>query len=144
MEDKDFVEWVDKYSVGIPDIDEQHKSLVNTINYLFGECKKGEEAANNAFRKTMKSLVDYVKFHFKTEEELMIKYNFPEEGYKAHKIEHEKFIIKVLEVVSDFENGKKFVPNQTTRFLRDWLLQHIAIVDKNYSEFLQKNMGLKK
>jgi len=142
MASKEFVEWSDKYSVGIPLIDEQHKSLLDMINELFVHCKEGEEKANEAFTKTMKKLVDYVKFHFGAEEELLLKYKFPEKAYKEHKNEHEQFVIKVLQVVDDFQNGKKFVPNETVRFLRDWILSHVAIVDKGYSKFLMQKMGI--
>jgi len=142
METKKFVEWTDKYSVGIPTIDEQHKSLLDMVNELFDECKQGGDKANDAFKKTAKKLVDYVKFHFAEEEELMLKYKFPEDSFKVHKNEHEQFVIKVLQVVDDFQSGKKFVPNETVRFLRDWILSHVAICDKGYSKFLIEKMEL--
>ena len=142
MANKNFVEWEDKYSVGITRIDEEHKCLLSIINELFEQCKQGEEKANEAFKKTMKELVSYVELHFKGEEELLIKYKFPEDAYKKHKNEHEQFVIKILQVTDDFQKGKKFIPNETVRFLRDWILSHVAICDKGYSKFLIEKMGL--
>jgi len=143
MSDKDFIKWKDEYSVGISYIDEQHKSFVNMINKLIEACNQGEDEASKVFKTTIKDLVEYVKFHFKTEEDLLIKYGFSKDGYDIHKREHEQFVFKILEAVSDFENGKKFVPNQTTRYLKNWLSQHVAICDKGYSDFLKEKMGLK-
>ncbi len=135
-----FMEWREEYSVGIPKIDNQHQGLIKMINDLFEACKEGEEKANEVFKTTMKELVGYIKVHFKTEEDLLTMYGYPEEEFKKHKNEHEKFVIKILENVSDFESGKRFVPNQITSFLKDWLLNHIAVTDKKYSLFLQEKM----
>jgi len=143
MSDKDFIKWKDEYSVGISYIDDQHKKFLDMINKLVEACNQGEDVASKVFKMTIKDLFEYVKFHFKTEEDILIRYKYPEEDYNLHKKEHEQFMIKVLEFVSDFENGKKYVPNQTTRFLKNWLLQHIIVIDKKYAIFLKEKMGLK-
>ncbi|HOJ65345.1 MAG TPA: bacteriohemerythrin [Spirochaetota bacterium] len=131
----DFVEWDQKYSVNIKEIDNQHKKLINLANELFKACLIGKEFAEKEFKNVIKEAVDYVKVHFKFEEELLFKYNYPE--FKQHKQEHEDFVRKILEDVKNFESGKNFVPNNFARFLRDWTLQHIAVSDKKYSAFLK-------
>jgi len=140
MSERDYVKWKDEYSVGVSYIDEQHKKFLGMINKLNEACNQGEETASKVFKITIRDLVEYVKFHFKTEEDVLIKYKYPKVDYNLHKREHEQFMIKILEVVSDFEGGKKFVPNQTARFLKNWLLQHIMVVDKNYAPFLKRTM----
>jgi hemerythrin len=129
----DFVAWEDRYDVGIKQIDEQHKRLVKFTNDLYNSCIQGQDEASETFRKTLKDVVEYVKVHFSTEEALMAEHGYP--GYAEHKREHEGFVMKVLEQVSLFEGGKKFIPNQFVRYLRDWLLEHIAITDHRYCDF---------
>ncbi len=132
-----FVEWDVKYSVGIKEIDEQHKKLLEMTNNLFNACTQGKDVANNEFKDAIKDAVNYVKTHFAFEEGLLTKNNYPE--LKQHKLEHETFVKKILEEAKNFETGKQFVPNHFVRFLRDWTLEHIAVSDKKYALFFKSN-----
>jgi hemerythrin len=140
----DFIEWDDRYLVNIPLMDEQHKELIRLTNDLYQGCLMGDEAARSYFIETIKSVVDYVGNHFSTEEKIMGNVNYPE--FEAHKNQHEEFVKKVLEDVKSFRNGKKFVPNLFVRYLKDWILSHIAMEDKRYSEYIfdLKKQGLLK
>jgi hemerythrin len=139
MEREVFVRWDDRYSVGIPLIDSQHKKLIEMTDDLYNACLEGTEAASNHFRSAIRGVVDYVKYHFSAEEKLLETSGYP--GLALHKKEHEGFVLKVLQDVRDFEEGKKFVPNLFVRYLRDWILAHIAVEDKKYAEYI---LGLKR
>jgi hemerythrin len=139
MENEVFVEWDDRYSVGIPLIDSQHRKLIELTSSLYDACLEGTDAAASNFRSAIHSMVDYVKYHFSAEEKLLESSRYP--GLTAHRKEHEGFVIKVLQDVRDFEEGKKFVPNVFVRYLRDWILAHIAVEDKKYADYI---LGLKK
>ncbi|MDR0785416.1 MAG: bacteriohemerythrin [Treponema sp.] len=134
-----FVEWEDRYSVGIPAIDRQHKELLNLTNELYNVCQLGDEAAHEHFRSVIHKAVEYVKFHFSAEEQIMEKIKFPE--LPDHKKQHESFVRQVLENVGEFESGKRFVPNAFVRFLKDWILTHIAMSDQKYHTYI---IGLKR
>ncbi|MDR2746136.1 MAG: bacteriohemerythrin [Treponema sp.] len=134
-----FVEWDDKYSVGIPLIDEQHKELIRLTNELYQGCLAGDDAACDFFFSTIRSAMDYVKCHFSAEEKILENIRYP---YLAeHKKQHEDFVLKMVEDVKNFHGGKKFVPNNFVRFLKDWILSHIAISDTQYGRYI---MDLKK
>jgi hemerythrin len=64
----------------------------------------------------------------------MIKYDYAD--YLVHKKEHGEFVKRVLEEVKNFEENRQFVPNRFVRFLKDWLLNHIAISDHKFGDFL--------
>jgi hemerythrin len=129
-----FVEWEDRYSVGIPAIDRQHKELLNITNDLYNACQLGDEAAREHFMNVIHRAVEYVKFHFSAEEQIMERIKFPESA--EHKKQHESFVKRVLENVGEFESGKKFVPNTFVRFLKDWILTHIAMSDQKYHTYI--------
>jgi hemerythrin len=134
-----FIEWDRRYSVGIPKIDEQHKELVRLTNELYDSCMGDDEEMTARFKSTLSSLVHYVSEHFGAEERLLQRVNYPH--YLDHKREHEGFVRKMLDYAKLFRDGKSFVPNNFVRFLKDWILSHIAVSDKQYSEYL---LSLKK
>jgi hemerythrin len=72
----------------------------------------------------------------------MERLKFP--GLAEHKEEHTNFVKRVIMEVQDFESGKHFVPNMFVRFLRDWIVQHIAITDIKYAEYIRllKKQGI--
>jgi hemerythrin len=139
MDDKIFVRWDDRYSVKIQLIDDQHKELINMTNTLYEGCLAGDEAARNYFLETVHGTVDYVKYHFAAEERILENVKYP--GLAEHKKEHEGFVKKIFEDVQSFQGGKKFVPNVFVRYLKDWILAHIAVQDKKYAEYI---LNLKK
>jgi hemerythrin len=54
-----------------------------------------------------------------------------------HKKEHEDFVLKMVGDVQSFQGGRKFVPNNFVRFLKDWVLSHIAISDTQYAKYIR-------
>jgi hemerythrin len=134
MENKGIIEWSDRFSIGIPLIDKQHKNLVDMTNRLYMGCLKGDGEAKAYFLRTIHEAVDYTKYHFSTEERLMHRIGYPE--LAAHKKQHEDFIREIIREVNTFKNGKKFVPNLFVRYLRDWVLAHIAVSDRLYVSYI--------
>jgi hemerythrin len=129
-----YVEWDGRYAIGIPLIDEQHQELIRLTNELYKACLKSDAAGKELFKVAIKAAVDYVKFHFSAEEKLLENVDYPQ--IVVHKKQHEEFIMKVLAEAKNFEEGKKFVPNVFVRFLRDWILSHIAVMDKKYAAYI--------
>jgi hemerythrin len=133
--DELIVEWDNKYSVGIPLIDEQHRTLIENTNALYQGCRTGsEEEKKNYFFRAVKSVVDYTKFHFSAEERMMENIHYPQ--FAAHKREHEAFVQRLLDDVKNYQEGQKFAPNNFVRFLRDWILSHIAVEDTKYARYI--------
>jgi len=126
------VEWSPALSVGIKLIDDQHKELLRMVNDMFNHITGDEEAEQAYFKKIIERAVNYVKVHFTTEEKIMIHTQFP--GYAEHKKAHDSFVLTVVEKVREFETGKnkKFTFLEFTQFLKEWVLTHIAIMDKGY------------
>ncbi|MCL1865255.1 MAG: bacteriohemerythrin [Spirochaetes bacterium] len=136
MTDNVIVTWHDSYSVGIKVIDEQHMALIKLTNKLFASCMSGHERsqADSIFLQVINEVVDYVGYHFSTEERIMEKINYPE--YKAHKKEHVSFVKEVLIKVEEFNFGRNNTALTFVYYLRDWILQHIAVNDKKLGSYI--------
>ena len=132
--DKNIVIWQNSYSVGIKLLDEQHIHLIKLTNKLFVSCMENKETSKSVFLETIREAVDYVGYHFSTEEKVMERVNYPE--YKHHKQDHAVFIREVLNRVEEYNSGRVFAPLSFVYFLRDWILHHVAVNDKKMGEYL--------
>jgi hemerythrin len=132
----DLVTWSNTFSVGIKVIDDQHKELLNLVNDMFNHVVGNEAAERAYFREIIQKAIDYVKVHFSTEEKIMLHTNFS--GYAEHKKEHDAFVLAVIDKVRDFEAGKRLTLTDFTRFLKEWILAHIAVMDKQYFAYFRQ------
>jgi len=132
----DLITWSDKFSSGIKLIDDQHKGLVELVNEMFNHVTGNDLQEHNYFNRVINDAVSYVKTHFATEEKLMIATKF--EGYAEHKKEHDSFVLAVVENIKDYEAGKRLTLSSFTRFLKDWVLSHIALMDKKYFDYFKR------
>jgi hemerythrin len=132
---EDSVTWDNSFSVGFGPIDDQHKELVKMTNELFQACEQGVIAADMAFLQTMKRALNYAETHFADEEGYMLKANYP--YLDEQKDQHEDFVAEVQKSIEEFEAGN-IEPVFLARFLKKWLLNHIAVYDKKYAPYLAK------
>jgi len=129
----DLIKWTNEYSVGIEEIDNQHKGLIIVINELFSLMSEGK--AQSKLIDIFDYLTDYTKKHFKAEEDMMLKYSYHE--FDQHKLEHINFIDKLSELKEDYISNKITISLEILNFLKDWLINHILITDKKYSKHIK-------
>jgi hemerythrin len=136
------VTWSATYSVGIKLIDDQHRELFNLVNDMCNHVNNDDEKAERAyFQSVIKQVVGYVKIHFATEEAIMKRTRF--QGYAAHKKIHDSFILSVVDIIKKFDEGKRVPLITLTNLIKDWILTHIAIMDKQDFERLIKGASRK-
>jgi hemerythrin-like metal-binding protein len=130
-----FINWSENLSVKIGSIDNQHKKLVEHINAFYDSVAQGSSKEKTL--ELIKAMKNYTVSHFTSEENIMKQYNYP--AFSAHKVEHDKFVAKVLDFEDRFKSGKLLLSIEITNFIKDWLTSHIMGTDKKYSDFLLKN-----
>ncbi len=134
MTRKHFVTWEERFSVGIPSIDEDHKKLMSLINNLQSAILYPTDEAFE--RQALQELVDYTQYHFQREERLMQENGYPD--FEAHKQQHQKMIARVQDFLAAYERDREGTVQEMTDFLKDWLIRHIAGTDQQYSAFLKE------
>lgn len=132
------INWDDSLSVKVGSIDNQHKKLINMINDFYDGIVKG--SSTDSLVKLVAAMKNYTVEHFSHEEGVMQKVGYPD--FPAHKKQHEMFVAKVAEVEEKTKSGKLVVSVELTNFLKDWLKNHINVIDKKYSDYFIKN-GIK-
>ena len=134
MSENSIIKWQNSYSVGIKLVDEQHKELIKLTNKLFLSCSLGQDQLTSVFMTTIHEAIDYVVYHFGTEEKIMERVNYPH--IEIHRNEHKEFAREVLLQVEDFKSGKTTAPLSFVNFLKDWVLNHVAVSDKKMGDYL--------
>jgi hemerythrin len=76
------------------------------------------------------ALIAYVAEHFGAEERNMAKSEYA--AMPKHKEEHDKLVQVCLDLQQKFKAGQTELTQQTTEFLRDWLVTHIPNIDRAY------------
>jgi len=132
----ELITWTNKFACGIKVIDDQHKGLVDLVNEMFNHVTGNNVQEKDYFNRVIQEIVKYVKNHFATEEKILILSKYS--GYREHKKEHESFIREIATNIRDFQAGKRFTLSSFTRYIKDWILSHIALMDKQYFEYLKK------
>ena len=136
-EEAELVTWTPAFSVGIEIVDEQHKGLLDMVNDMFNHVS-GDAAEEDAYiAEVIQKTVRYIKVHFNTEEDIMIRANFP--GYKEHKAAHDAFVLTVVGYIDSFDANGTLALADFTRFLKEWILTHIAVMDKQYFEYFKQS-----
>ena len=126
------VSWGERFAIGIPSIDDQHKELVRLFNELYDAVQIGN--GHEKLKDTFDRLTQYTLDHFSYEERLLY-----ENGYthlEAHIREHSELTDRLSAIRDKYEAGTRMLSLETLPFLMNWLVKHIQCVDKSYAELL--------
>jgi len=124
-----FIEWSNELSVGIEEIDAQHKVLVDLLNEIHEAMQQGRTVQST--RGIIDRLDEYTRVHFAVEESLMRILHYPD--YERHKEEHDKLIAQLADMHGKWEKGKGAIGFELAHFLKTWLTKHILEGDKRYT-----------
>ncbi|MBN1971569.1 MAG: bacteriohemerythrin [Candidatus Delongbacteria bacterium] len=131
-----YIEWEESFLTGIPEIDSQHKALVMILNKHYENMQKKDL---KHLLLTIERLENYAKVHFEEEEFYFMESSFPEK--MSHRMEHQNFIIRVADLKGKILKLKEYdsTADEVFKFLSDWLVKHIKVVDKLYLPYLIQN-----
>ncbi len=140
MFEKEYIPWTADLSVGLEEIDEQHKILINLINRLFNEAilKRADKAA---IAEIIDELVQYTVVHFAVEESLFRIFDYPDA--ESHQLHHDQLKKEVINFRKKFTAGMP-VDIELMGFLKKWITHHIMVDDQKYTPFfLEKGFKAK-
>lgn len=126
--------WDEQCNVGIAEIDQDHKGLVDLINDLYEAMQDGSGGA--LLLPIFSALKHYTETHFAKEERYMVECDAPDQT--NHFQEHKLMVAKLADLESRHRSGEAAISLQTLTFLRDWLKNHICVVDQAMASKLRE------
>lgn len=125
---------------GHPQIDREHKELLDHINSFMDACRVG--TASSEILNMLRFLKTYTQKHFAHEEDIQVKNQYP--YYKEHKKLHEDFIKAILAIEEKVLQGGSSIElvvevNQKVGF---WLIEHIKVEDIKLGKYLASRDAL--
>ena len=129
------VEWQENLSVGVEEIDRQHKLLFDKYNAFFTAYSEG--CGHEEVVRLLSFLENYVAFHFAEEESLQLRIAFPD--YLKHRMQHQELTRKVAELSERFKNQGPDPSLITTTglLMTGWLIEHISVMDRAIGRFMK-------
>jgi hemerythrin-like metal-binding protein len=118
--------WDESCKTGATEIDQDHKRLVDLINDLYEAMQDGSGGA--LLLPIFSALKHYTETHFIKEERYMVECDVP--AREEHFNEHKMMMAKLADLESRHRKGEAAISLQTLTFLRDWLKNHICVVDQ--------------
>ncbi len=85
--------WNDNFKMGIDEIDEQHKKLIELLNNLANILTQEESVE---IQSAFLELAQYAQYHFESEEAIWEKSLKDSDLVIAHKKSHDSFLPKVI------------------------------------------------
>ena len=140
MADKEYIPWSEDLSVGLEEIDEQHKILINLINRLFNEAIL-KRADKSLISDILDELIQYTIVHFAVEESLFRIFDYPDS--EAHQEHHNQLKNEVVNFRKKFQDDTP-IDIELMSFLKKWITLHIMKDDRKYTPFfLEKGFKAK-
>lgn len=120
-------------------IDNDHLHLSNLVSDLVGAMK--QDLNQRVIAKLSDELIGFAQEHFEQEEELMWRIQYSD--FAVHKLAHDKLIEELLEFQARLAKEDSIMIVQVSKFLNDWLNQHIHRHDKMLGAAIAKADGEK-
>jgi len=127
-----FIEWNKDYELGIAQIDEQHKHLIDLINKLDGA--RHSHSPKECIEKVFLELINYSNYHFTLEERAMKNENYSR--LDLHISSHDLFVQYIHKCYYKNKKNDYFAISDALKFLSDWIVDHIMVEDRNFTMIL--------
>jgi hemerythrin-like metal-binding protein len=127
--------WDRSLETGHKIIDKQHKQLFTTLVNLIEASSQG--LGEDEIYPTLDFLSEYAVMHFKTEEDLQKKYNYPD--FSAHKKKHDEFKTTIFDLLLILQKKRpeKELIDSVVKTVGDWLTTHIKGKDIEMAAYLK-------
>jgi len=124
------IKWREEYSVGIPEIDAQHRRLIELLGALVKFAGSGGVVDP---RTAVAEVKRYAEQHLEDEELMLSIRGYPD--YAAHRAEHDAYRRRAATI--EAQSGRRDFSARMTAFLTEWWSNHILNTDQEYARYFR-------
>lgn len=127
------IKWRDSYNTGVAQFDREHHKIIELIDAMYVAVR--DKLDKESIEKVCREAVSYTEEHLANEEQALTSIDYPglEEQMTAHAL-MKKEVKEIQELIAaDYSAGA----TRLYHFLRDWLINHILVIDKKYGSYFQ-------
>ncbi len=124
------VSWDETWRIGDPEIDSQHRELIELVAGLSDEDGYDDER--------LARVLDYAMYHFSTEEAFLEEIGYPQ--LAAHRELHRQLSERLC-ALRDRYWARSIAPQEFRRFMLEWVIGHIQDEDQHIGAFLAGGGG---
>jgi hemerythrin len=127
------IAWRDEYSVGLPDVDHEHRVLIAMINELAESLGPGAPTARVVG--ALGEICSRIAAHFALEEREMRSLKYV--GLGEHKRDHERLLEDILDIMADVDAPGSYDPALLEQRLSSWFTEHFRTHDARLHHWLE-------
>ncbi len=120
-----YLQWTEKFSVGVDSVDYEHQNLMDMINMIYAELDDRRDIAK--IKQTVSEVHTEISAHFALEERIMRLADYDEFG--AHKNDHEELLDQIRTTMDAIEDDPEPALDMLSDQLADWFSRHFATFD---------------
>jgi len=133
-----FMEWDERFGIGILKVDEERKQLIQILNALFDGMKP--QTWDEYLEGLLKELYEGLLRHARTEEDIFSRLDCPKK--QENKVELFRIIEILKEFIQEYHEKKVGISIQILAFLSGWLKSHFLVFHHDYRAFLKEEKRL--
>jgi hemerythrin-like metal-binding protein len=113
-------------------LDVQHGDLIENLRRL--EAMMDSGSGRKEVPKILRNLAHLANFHFPTEEQLMLVYEYPMRALHAQ--EHQSALRQLRKLNQQYRQGDVTIALQLLESMKAWILNHVETWDMRLGEYL--------
>ncbi len=123
------IEWRADFATGIPDVDHEHRELIEWINRTLAACgQSGDTKA--AVTDLLGEIFARISAHFALEEHVMKSRGYDQ--FTDHKRDHERLLDEIRDIMDEHEAGSQVIEERLAARLTPWFSDHFRIQDARF------------
>jgi hemerythrin len=124
--------WREDFTIGLPDVDLEHRELIKMINTLHGSLKPDADVARIV--EALGEIHARIAAHFALEEREMRRLNYASTA--EHKDDHERLLDDILDIMDTLELPADYDAEALGRRLSNWFSEHFRTFDARLHRWL--------